>query len=69
LKILFEPYEIILGIYPKLLKEPIFSGIAIFNELLVFWPLFLLPWADLDPDVAFTETFFLLADGILAAIY
>ena len=69
MKIVLEPYGIIFGIYPKLLKDPIFNGIAIFNELLVFYPLFLLPWADLDPEVAFTDTFFLFADGILAAIY
>jgi hypothetical protein len=43
LKIVFEPYGIMLGIYPKLLNDPIFNGIAIFNELLVFYPLFLLP--------------------------
>jgi hypothetical protein len=29
----------------------------------------LLPWADLDPEVALTDNFFLFADGILAAIY
>ena len=55
---------------------PRLSGpeLAIFSELRVFCALFLLPWADLEPELALGppalagKVAFRPADGILAAI-